>query len=74
MLRPEHRSNVDPGRDERIEAVRQVGGHRSGMREQRDALSLKRRAKRGVGEQAVDTEKGRHARPRASSVSAKQSG
>jgi hypothetical protein len=74
VLRPEHRGHVDPGRHQRIDAVRQVGRHRGGMREQRDALALEWFAKRRIGEQAVDAEEGRHARPRASSVSAKQSG
>ena len=74
MLRPEHRGDVDPRRDEGVNAVGQVGGDRGGVREQRHALALERRPKRGGGEQAVDAEEGRHARPRASSVSAKQSG
>ena len=61
-------------RGQRVEAVRQVGGDRGGMREQRDALSLQRGAKRGVGEQAVDAEGNSHAASGAPSVSAKQSG
>src|SRR3546814_17864302 len=74
MLRPEHRADIDPGGGERVEAVGQLGGDRGGMREQRDALAFERFAKRRVGEQAVDTEKRRHARQRAFSVRAKTSG
>jgi hypothetical protein len=74
MLRPEHRGDIQPGCDERVEAVRQVGSDRGGVREQRDALAFERFAKRRVGEQAVDAEVNSHAASGAPSVSAKQSG
>ncbi len=72
MLRPENRGDVQTRRDQRVETVRQVRRHRRRMGEQGDALARKRRAKRGVGEKAIDAEF--HAPPGAGSVSAKQSG
>ena len=74
MLRPEYRGDIEPRRDQRVEAVGQIRGDRSGVREQRDALAFERFAKRRVGEQAVDTEKDCHGLSGAPSVSAKQSG
>ncbi len=58
MLRPEHRRNIDSRRDQGIEAVGKVAGDRGRMREQGDALAFERRAERGIGEQAVDSEQG----------------
>ena len=53
MLRPEHRGDIHPHGDKRVETVGQVGGDRGGMREQRDALARQRRAQREIGEQAI---------------------
>ena len=48
VLRPEGGGDVHARRDQRVEGVRQVRGHRSGMREQGDALALRAaRAARG---------------------------
>ena len=72
VLRAEHRRDVHPGGDQRVEAVGEVRRHRGGMGEQGDALALQRPAQLGLGEQTIDTEF--HAPPGAGSVSAKQSG
>ncbi len=57
MLRPECGAEMDAGaRGERIEAMGEVGGDRSGMGEQGNPLPLERGAERGVGEQPFDTE------------------
>lgn len=74
MLRPEHRGDVDPRCDQRVEAVGEVGRDRGRVREQRDALARERSAQGWVSEEAVDTEQRGHAGGGASSVSAKQSG
>ena len=58
MLRAEHGRDVEPGRDQRVEAMRQVLRDRGGMREERDALAFQRAAKLGLGEQPVDSEQG----------------
>ena len=57
MLRTEGGRELDvAARGQRIERVRQVGGDRSGMREQSDAPAVKRRPQRGFGDKAVDAE------------------
>ena len=56
MLRAEQGGDVQPRRDQRVEAVSQVRRHRCGMREQRDALALKRLAQFRFGEQPIDAE------------------
>ena len=61
MLRAEHGRDVEPRRDQRVEAMGEVRGHRGGMGEQGDALALQRLAQGRVGEQAVDAEF--HGRP-----------
>ena len=58
VLRPEHRRNLEAGRDQRVEAVGEVLRYRCRVSEQRDALAFERAAKLRVGEEAIDTEKG----------------
>jgi hypothetical protein len=70
MLRPERGGEVDAG-GQRIERMRQILGHRSGMRQQCHAPALERRAQLVFGEKPVDT--AFHGRTTAGSSSAKQS-
>src|SRR3546814_6838317 len=42
MLRPEYRGEIHPRGNQRVEAVRQVGGDGSGMGKQRDAPPFER--------------------------------
>ena len=57
VLRPESSGQLEFGQgDEGVERMRQVGGHRSGVGEQRDPLANQWAAQNRVGEQAVDAE------------------
>ncbi len=49
---------LEPGRDERIEAVREVAGDRCRMGEDRDAFAFQRLAQFRLGEQPVNSEQG----------------
>src|SRR3546814_20336967 len=60
MLRPEYRGEIHPRGNQRVEAVRQVGGDGSGMGKQRDAPPFERFAQdrseeRRVGKECVST-------------------
>jgi hypothetical protein len=56
VLRPERRGELEPGRGERVEAMRQVPRDRRRMREKRDAPAFERPAELGIGEEPIDAE------------------
>ena len=65
LLRAEGGSDVQPGSDQRVDAVGEVGRDRSRMPNQRHAATFERTAKLRVGEQPVDTKQGHGSRPKA---------
>ena len=61
MLRAERGGDLDvTASGQRIERMRQVSGDRSGMREQRYALVVERRAQGGFGDKPIDAESHRY--------------
>jgi hypothetical protein len=72
VLRAEHCGDVDPRRDQRIQAMRQIRCNRSRVGQQRHALALQRFAQRRVCEQAVNAKKRGHAASGAGNEKAKQ--
>jgi hypothetical protein len=58
MLWAEGRADIHAGRDERVEAVREIARHRRGVSQKRDPLTLERPEQFRIGKQTVDTEQG----------------